>query len=177
MALPTLAETSEYVNALYFGEGGSGKTTAALHMAKFGHVILVNAESGAKKKPLKKLGIPVEMIHPYEVTEYKDLDNLYWSTKAMLDNDPDSIAGVVFDSDTEIQKKLLESLTIERHGRRIKQGMVDDEFEIELKEHGKVTEMLRRTHRRFRDLPCHSAFVCLDKRDVDQDGVTYRPDP
>jgi AAA domain len=176
MALPSLADTDEHVNALFFGEGGSGKTTAALHMAKFGRVILVNAEAGAKKKPLKRLGVPIDRIHPYEVTKYEDLDNLYHSVKKMLDDDPTSIAGTVFDSVTEIQKKLTESLVEERHAKKIKAGMVDDVFETELKEFGKMTEMCRRICRRFRDLPCHTAFVCLDKRDVDSDGVVYRPD-
>jgi hypothetical protein len=176
MALPSLADTSEYVNALYVGEGGSGKTTASLHMAKLGRVILVNAESGAKKRPLRQLGVPVDHIHPYTVTCYEDLDNLYHSVDKMLKDDPGSIAGTVFDSMTEIQKKLTESLVEERHARKIKGGMVDDVFETELKEFGKMTEMCRRICRRFRDLPCHTAFVCLDKRDVDSDGVVYRPD-
>lgn len=176
MALPSLADTEEFVNALYFGEGGSGKTTAAAHMAKLGRVIIINAESGAKKRPLRRLGVPVDRIHPYEVTKYEDLDNLYWQAKAMLDDDPSSLAGVIFDSMTEIQKKLVESLVEERHGRKTKAGMVDDVFDTELKEYGKMTEMCRRVCRRFRDLPCHTAFVCLDKRDVDNDGVVYRPD-
>lgn len=176
MALPSLADTDEFVNALYFGEGGSGKTTAALHMAKLGRVILVNAEAGAKKRPLRKLGVPVDMIHPYTVNCYEDLDNLYHSVSKMLEADPKSVAGTVFDSMTEIQKKLTESLVEERYARKTRAGMVDDVFETELKEFGKMTEMCRRICRRFRDLPCHTAFVCLDKRDVDSDGVIYRPD-
>jgi hypothetical protein len=56
--------------------------------------------------------------------------------------------------------------------------MVVDEFEIELQDHGKVTEMCRRFGRRLRDLPCHVGFVCLSKRDIDKNTgeVVYRPD-
>ena len=136
IALPTLDEVEEYTNVLYFGESGTGKTTDAAHMAMFGPILYVNAEAGVKAKPLRKLGVPIKNIHPYSIATYSDLDKLYWSTKARLERQPGSIAGVVFDS---------------------------------------MTEMVRRICRRFRDLPCHTAFVCLDKRDVDQDGVVYRP--
>lgn len=175
MGLPSLDEVDEYVNAMYFGESGSGKTTAAAHMAKFGPVIYVNAEAGIKAKPLRRLGVPVENIHPYGVQSYSDLDKLYWQVKAQLEENPASIAGVVFDSMTEIQKKLVESIVEDRHARRSKSGMDDDEFAVDRDEYGRMTEMVRRVSRRFRDLPCHTAFVCLAKRDVDNDGVFYRP--
>jgi hypothetical protein len=174
MTLPTLDETEEFVNAMYYGESGGGKTTAAAHMAKLGHVVYVNAEAGLKAKPLRRLGIPTANLHPYTVTCYSDLDKLYWSTKAQLEREPESLAGVVFDSMTEIQKKLVESIVDERHDRRSK-TMEDDPFQVDRDDYGKMTEMVRRVSRRFRDLPCHTAFVCLDKRDVDNDGVVYRP--
>lgn len=175
MALPTLDEVEEYVNVMYFGESGSGKTTDAAHMAKFGPVVYVNAEAGIKAKPLRKLGVPTKNIHPYSIQSYNDLDRLYWQTKQRLEEEPGSIAGVVFDSMTEIQKKLVESIVDERHAKRSKSGMEDDEFAVDRDEYGRMTEMVRRVSRRFRDLPCHTAFVCLAKRDVDNDGVYYRP--
>lgn len=175
LALPTLDEVTEYTNVLYFGESGTGKTTDAAHMAMFGPILYVNAEAGVKAKPLRKLGVPIKNIHPYSIATYNDLDRLYWSTKARLERKPGSIAGVVFDSMTEIQKKLVESIVDERHERRTRSGMEDDEFFVDRDDYGRMTEMVRRVCRRFRDLPCHTAFVCLDKRDVDQDGVVYRP--
>lgn len=181
MALPSLDDSDDFVNVLYLGEPGSGKTTAAAHMAKLGHIIAIDAESGIKRKPLRKLGVPTENIHPYRVSSYADLDTLYWQVKAMLDEDPYSVAGVTFDSFTEIQKKLLESIVKERHDRAVAKAQKigyeinDDEFETDRDEWGKMTEMCRRVCRRFRDLPCHTAFVCLPKREVDNDGVFYRP--
>lgn len=175
MALPTLDDVEEYVNAMYFGESGSGKTTAAAHMAKFGPVVYVNAEAGLKAKPLRRLGVPTANIRPYKVICYADLDKLYWQTKAQLEAEPGSVVGIVFDSTTEIQKTLIDSIVSERHAKRTKSGMEDDEFFTDRDEYGRMTEMMRRICRRFRDLPCHTAFVCLAKRDVDNDGVFYRP--
>lgn len=175
LKLPTLDDVEEHLNVLYFGESGTGKTTCAAHMALFGPVVYVNAEAGVKVKPLRKLGVPTSSIHPYTISTYNDLDQLYWSTKARLEKHPGSIAGVVFDSMTEIQKKLVESIVGERHARRTRAGMEDDEFFVDRDEYGQMTEMVRRVSRRFRDLPCHTAFVCLAKRDTDSDGVFYRP--
>lgn len=181
MQLPTLDETDEFVNVLYYGDPGSGKTTGAMHMAKLGHVIAIDAEAGIKKRPLRQLGVPTANIHPYRIQSYADLDALYWEVKEQLEAEPGSIAGVSFDSMTEIQKKLIESIVGERHAKAVKLAqrsgatVADDEFAVDRDEYGKMTEMVRRICRRFRDLPCHTAFVCLSKRDVDNDGVFYRP--
>lgn len=181
MALPSLDDMDEFVNVLYFGDPGSGKTTSAMHMAKLGHIIVVDAEAGIKKRPLRNLDVPTSHIHPYKVESYEDLDNLYWETKNQLEQDPGSVAGVVFDSMTEIQKKLIESIVGARHAKAVRlaersgSSVADDEFFVDRDEYGKMTEMVRRISRRFRDLPCHTAFVCLAKREVDNDGVFYRP--
>jgi len=175
MALPSLDEIEEFTNVMFFGESGTGKTTDAAHMAKLGPIVFVNAEAGIKARPLRKLGVPTGNIRPYSIQSYADLDSLYWQTKRALDEDPQAVAGVVFDSMTEIQKKLIESIVDERHTKRTRSGMEDDEFFTDRDEYGRMTEMVRRISRRFRDLPCHTAFVCLAKRDVDNDGVYYRP--
>lgn len=184
MPLKSLDELDEFVNAMYFGDPGSGKTTAAMHMAKLGKVIVVDAEAGLKKRPLQRLGIPTSNIIPYTVESYKDLDNLHLQVKAQLDAEPGAIAGVVFDSMTEIQKKLIEAIVSERHAKALAQAqrggfeVKDDEFFVDRDEYGKMTEQVRRICRRFRDLPCHTAFVCLAKRDVDKEGdggIVYRP--
>lgn len=182
--LKSLDELDEYINVLYFGDPGSGKTTDVMYMAKLGKVIVVDAEAGIKKRPLQRLGIPTSNIMPYTVRDYSDLDGLYWRVKAMLDNDPGCIAGVVFDSMTEIQKVLLEAIIKARQDKLNAQAarggfeVSSDEFEVDRDEYGKMTEQVRRISRRFRDLPCHTAFVCLAKRDVDKEGtgeIFYRP--
>lgn len=179
MALATLEDTDEFINVLYFGEGGSGKTTEAAYMALLGKIIMVDTESGIKKRPLRRLGLPIENIVPFRPMNYADVDKLYWQVKANLDKfevgDPARIVGVVFDSYTDLQKKFTDSVVETRVGRQAA-TMVTDEFDIELKDHGKVTEQCRRIARRFRDLDCHTVFVTLAKREIDTDGVIYRPD-
>ena len=184
MALASLDDTTEYVNALYFGDPGSGKTTDAAHMAKLGRVVVVDAEAGLKKRPLQRLGIDPANIFPHKVEAYADLDRLYWAVKAKLEEEPGYFAGVIFDSFTEIQKKLIEDIVGTRYEKNVRQAerggfeVKDDPFAVDRDEYGKMTEMCRRLARRFRDLPCHTAFVCLTRRDVDKEGdggIFYRP--
>jgi len=184
----TLDDMPEFANVLYYGEPGSGKTSAAAGMARLGRVYLVDTESGAKARPLRRLGIPVENIIPARddrgkpITTYSQLDAFYWRIKAELDDDPDSVAGVIFDSMTELHQMLLREEVDVRHAKAVrkatdKNGVLlmeveDSEFDVDVREHGVVTEKLRVIARRFRDLPCHTAFVCLAKREVDKESGT-----
>lgn len=182
----SLDDMAEYLNILYYGDPGSGKTSAAAAMAHLGTVYLLDVESGAKKKPLRKLGIPVQRIRPVTIACYKDIDDFYWYLKQELEDGAD-VAGVVFDSITEIHDALIAEQVGVRHAKAVKkvtardgsliQDVDDNEFLVELPERGIVTEQLRRITRRFRDLPCHTAFTALAKRDVDAngEGVVYLP--
>lgn len=183
----SLDDMPEYLNILYYGDPGSGKTSHAAAMAKLGKVYLVDVESGAKAKPLRRLGVPTKNIVPVSMTCYKDLDDFYWQLKQELDDDPDSVAGAIFDSISEIHDQLLREQVDKRHTKAIRRAtnaqgelimeVEDNEFLIELPERGIVTEQLRTLTRRFRDLPCNTAFVALNKREVDKDGggVLYLP--
>jgi hypothetical protein len=182
--LETLDDAEEFVNVLYYGEPGSGKTTAAASMAKLGKIVYIDAEAGLKVQPMRRLSIPTDQIMRYRVETFDDLQNLYWQLKAKLDEEPGAFAGVVFDSMTEIQKKLLEGITNARYAKSVAQAqrggfeVKDDPFETDRDVWGRMSEMCRRICRQFRDLECHTAFVCLDKRDVDKEGdggVFYRP--
>jgi hypothetical protein len=188
MALPTLADTDEWVNAVYFGPGGSGKSTDVAHMAKLGRVIAIDCESGLKKRPLRRLGVPVENIHPYPVNSFDQMNKLTIQLEAKLVEEEESVKkgdldpatrviGVFIDSFTELQKRFIEDIVDTRNAKRQRAGMVVDPFEVDLKEQGRMTEMCRRVARRLRDLPCHVAFVCLDRRETDTDegGIYYRP--
>ena len=48
----SLDDHPEPVNALYYGREGTGKTTAAAHLANRGRVLYINAEAGLKRQPL-----------------------------------------------------------------------------------------------------------------------------
>jgi len=175
----SLDEMAEYLNILYYGEPGSGKTSAAAAMAHLGVVYLLDVESGAKARPLKKLGIPVKNIRPVQVSCYKDIEEFYWYLRQELEDGQD-VAGVIFDSITEIHDTFIgEQVGIRHEKARRKvtardgsliQDVDDNEFLVELPERGIVTEQLRRITRRFRDLPCHTAFTALTKREVSSSG-------
>lgn len=174
--LTRLADKREAVKLLLFGEPGSGKTTAMAKLANLGPIVYVDAEAGLKIKPLKANGINVDNISVHTDCTYDALDHLFWQLKADLARDPESWAGVVFDSLTEVQAKLMAEVVKAAVIKADNKGMERDPFATFQDDWGMGAEQLRRIVRSFRDLPCHIGFACLPKRDQDDDGVvTYRP--
>lgn len=184
-----LDEKEEFVNALWVGDSGTGKTTAVAHMANLGPTIFINAEGGLKRGPLKRMGVDVTNIQvlPADANElsYSYLEDLYWELAARLAEDPDAIAGIVWDSITEIHQKVLRNVVdyqlkrAESRGEsRIKNAVAGDmlnEFFTDMGDYGVMTEQMRLLLRRYRDLPCHFAVTALERRDTDDDGrVVYR---
>jgi len=168
----TLADESTFANVLYYGKPGSGKTTAAASLAKRGRIVYVDAEAGLKSAPLLNLGVPVGNIEVHRTITYDALDALF----AELWDEPPF--GVVMDSLSEIHKMLLEH-TVEREMRRQRDaGKSRDEQVAELRDYGINTTEMRHLVRRFRDLPCHTVFTALERRDVDENTglVQYGPD-
>lgn len=171
-----LDEAEEWVKALYFGIEGTGKTTAAAFMANLpgdGIVVVINAEAGFKKGPLKKLGVKTEYLKIWNppgdgVMTYEKLEQLYYRLSARLRADPLCIKGVIMDSLTEIVNKILEqaSLTMYlREQRNTRKAEEDKRFSsevTELQDFGLMTSQVRKLVRKFRDLPCHVAFTALE---------------
>lgn len=175
-----LAETEDFVKILYHGEPGTGKTTALAGLARLGKVYYVNAEAGLKAKPLRRMGIPIENIEVYpkkgESITFEGMENLFWSLKAMLEDDPTSLAGVLLDSLTEIQKKFLDNIVQKAVDKADGLGMERNRFQVERNEWGVNTEQMRLLIRQFRDLPCHVGMATQSRRDQDDDGeVSYGP--
>lgn len=171
-----LEDRDEHLNALFWGEPGSGKTSHGASMAHLGKILVFDFEAGVKRTSLVKLGIPVENVSIARVRSYEDTDLVIKQLGAKLEEEPGAFVGVLVDSVSEMAKRFTENLTRARHAKRTRSGMVDDEFEIQLEEHGRATEQLRRVARNLRDLPCHTVFTALEKRDKDGDGmVQYRP--
>jgi hypothetical protein len=175
-ARATLADQREVVKILYYGDAGSGKTTAMSSAANLGPVLYIDAESGLKRGPLARLGIPTDQITPHQQITFEALETLYFEVKGLLEDDITAVSAVVLDSVTEIQKILLENIIGKAVTKAAGRGMDRDPFTIDRADWGVVTEQMRRLTRRFRDLPCHVAFGALPKREVDDDGsVTYSP--
>ena len=173
----------DYANILFSGEGGTGKTTALADMARLGRTIVINAESGLKGGPLKRLGIPIGNITVWpdpekgEKLTWEALDKLIWKIKAQLEKKPGSIAGIMLDSATEVHIALLDEVRARSVEKSLDKGQDRDLFKTELQDYGIMTEQMRNLLRRMRDLPCHFGASTLQKRDKDDDGkVVYRSD-
>jgi hypothetical protein len=176
-----LSDQDDWVNILSYGEPGTGKTTAQAHMAKLGRVVYINAESGAKRRALAQFDIPLDRIEVFpakgQIISFESLDDLFWELK------DDVPVGVVFDSVTEVHKLLLEQVTareVEKTRRKQERAGLEpdvDPFFIDRSYYGVMTEQMRQLIRKYRDLPCHTAFTALPRRDQnDKTGeVTYGP--
>lgn len=180
MSPQLLTDLVEPVNQLYYGDGGTGKTTALMTMANLGKIWAVNAESGIKARALKKHGIAIENIEVYpgpgEQLTYDGLESEWLRIREELEKDPNAYAGTVWDSITEIHKVLLDSVVAKAQVRWEKQGKEREEHFIALEDYGVMTEQVRALMRKFRDLPCHFGVSALQRRDQDDDGsVTYQP--
>jgi len=159
----TLANQTTTVNILYYGEPGSGKTTAAAHLAKVGRVLYVDAEHGLKRQPMEALGVPVKNVQLQRKVSFDALEELCEKLGDALTQDPAAYAGVVLDSLSEIQRALIEA---DAPGR----------FKLTQGDYGVNTQKLRLLLRHFRDLPCSTAFLTHVRRDEDLDGeVKYGP--
>lgn len=159
-----LKEESAFVNILYYGDPGSGKTTNAAHMAHLGKIVYIDTEQGLDGRALKMLGVPIENITLWPDVSYAGIERLFWQMRETLEKDPDAYKGIVVDTVSELQSKLLE----------------DDgggKFLYSQQDYGVNTAKLRQTMRRLRDLPCHVAFTAHVRRDEDKDSgeVRYRP--
>lgn len=177
----------EFINALYCGNGGTGKTTSALTMANTGQVLVISSESGLKKRALQRRGIDTSRIMVYpragDVITYRGIENAFWRIKADLMRDPESWAGTVWDSVTEIVKQLTKQVSnaaydkgarmAERKGEEFER----DPFFIARDDYGVMTQQVRDLVRMYRDLPCHFVVTSTLRREKDDDGeVVYVPD-
>jgi hypothetical protein len=183
-----VADQREFANVLYYGDGGTGKTTDLATMANLGRVLYVDAESGIKRYPLEQMGVKVENLELLQFDDnptFQELDDAFWQLKAELDADADSWVGVAWDSGTEIYHALLDSLVgkrlekaekAQRAGGKIADSL-QNRFFIDRDEYGIMSQQVRHLLRRYRDLPCHFGISFLERRDVDESTGRVRVGP
>lgn len=175
--MASLADQIDYLNALYIGPHGHGKTTAMARMAHLGKIVYVDYESGLKAGPLQRLGVPLEKIEVQRPKTYEQMEDLYWAVKGNLDDyepgDPERIVGMVFDSYTELQAMLVKASVMKRVNKELRKtetaqkDTLKDQFFTAQDDYGYWTNQARHLTRMFRDLECHIAFGTLQRRDDD----------
>jgi hypothetical protein len=165
-----------YVNALLYGSPGTGKTIASLGAARFGRVLLIDAEGGAKTLALHQHGVPTDQIdvwpeNPGELT-FEGLESLILQLHGM----PGAYSTIVVDSISELTRRLLEVQIEAARARSERLGKTRDRWAVELADYGVVSSQFRLLLRRLRDLPVNLVLTALERRDMDDDGmVSYGP--
>jgi len=176
--LVKVADARDTTTVLYYGDGGSGKTSSLASMANLGRVLYVDAEAGIKRKPLEGLGVDVDNVEMLRIQglDFPTLEEVFEMVKADLDDDADAWTGVVWDSGTEIYQALLqESVTtrVKRFAARGESNAKSDPFFIDRDDWGRANGEFRQLIRRFRDLPCHFGTAFLPRRDQDDNGKVH----
>lgn len=178
--IPVLAPEHEFMSVCWYGAEGTRKTTYLSHMANLGPILIVNAEAGAKSRALARRGVDVDNIRiwpaPGQKLTFGGLENLYFTVKSRLDNESGSVAGVGFDSITEIVRVLLANERERGYLATMGSSRARDRWQTDRNDYGVLANQISTILRWFRDLPCHFAMTALERRDQDDDGkVKYGP--
>lgn len=184
----TLTEESEPTNVLYYGDGGSGKTTNLMAAAAHGRIWVINAESGVKGGALRRVAaelgieIPIQNIEIFpdpsqgEELSYDGIEMEWKRIREALHEDPNAYFGVFWDSVTEVQAAMKDLEVKRSNEKAARRGIDRDPFVVDQDNWRTVNEQCRSLIRKFRDLPCHFGASALQRREQDNSGkVTYRP--
>jgi hypothetical protein len=173
-----LEEQEEWAKVVYYGDPGTGKTTALAGLARLGLILFVNVESGLKKTPLRLLGVPTDDQHIQvtRITSWAEAEALVWDLRERFAQNPQALLGVCIDSITEIEALFLNEISAEQVRKAARRGIARDEFLVEGDDWQRNSSQMRQWIRELRDLPCHVGFSALSRRDMDEEGlVVYRP--
>lgn len=170
-----LSDQLEYVNCLYYGEAGTGKTTHLASLARAGRIVHVDVESGIKRSALVRRDIPIEQIELIQSSDFEMLEKLFWQIKEEL-TDGGGPVGVSWDSLTELQQRMQTAAAGEAAFKANQRGMERSRFVKTQEDYRLTNDQIRELVREFRDLQCHWGVACLERREVDDDGaVVYGP--
>lgn len=168
---------NEPLHVLFYGDGGTGKTSHLCSLANLGRILVVNAETGVKRRALQRLGIAVDNIDIFPVGDeeitYESLEREWLRVREALHEDPTAYVGFIWDSATQVYNVLLEHAKTAGEKWEERTGKKRDPRN----DYGDANDQLRKLLRKAMDLPCHFGASALVRRDQDDnDGaVTYRP--
>lgn len=180
-----LAEQTTYVTELIYGPEGTGKTTDGLRMTRLAgenqRVMLIDAEAGAKIQALKQRGVDVSKVEVWPKPEdggpsALTFEGLY-DLADHLAKYSEYYVGWMWDSGSEITRRLLDQVTSEARVKDERLGKARGRFQVNLEDHGVASAMLRELLRKYRDLPMHGVITALERRDIDNDTGRVRYGP
>jgi hypothetical protein len=185
----SLVEEEDFLNVLWYGPEGTGKTTAAALAAHGGKVLVINAEGGLKKRALAARGVPVDNLviwpkpgHEEHLTR-DNLEELALQVRQELRDDPTAWFAVLWDSGSAIAERLLRDIVIAEVAKNAakpshqQKDSRADKFFTDLSDYGTLTAQMQELVVLYRDLRCHFLITALERRDVDEDTgqVMYGP--
>lgn len=181
-SVPSLADQDEYLTTIYYGEPGSGKSSAAVAgLSRLGPTLVVDAEGGLKRRALIKRGTVLDEVRVLpkagQRISYAWLESLYFKLEAEFEKEgPGLLSGIVWDTGSQIAQTLLDETRTENTEKAARANKPRSPFQTELQDHGMNTDKMRSLLRKYRTLPCHFVICSHERRDQDDDGrVRYGP--
>lgn len=179
-----LSDQPDFVRVCYYGDPGSGKTSAAAMAANLGTTWFALAEPGVHRRPLEKLGVPVDMIHLDTDVSFDGIQARIDKIRTELHVNPGQIGGFVIDTVTEMTRQWLgEIVDAKANKERQKAEARGEEYDrnpffIDRDYYSQTTQMWQRVLRALSDLETNVVFTAHVRRDVDDDdgSVKYGPD-
>lgn len=174
----SVEDVLDYTKIVLWGREGAGKTTAAAKMINAfpnSKGLVINAEGGLKKVPLRKRGVEIERLKVFpnraagQTLTFESLLDLHKRLAADLEKDPESWSLVVIDSATEIYQVILDQVQRKRVRLAQRKGLEPDVNHVDLADYGDMAKIFRDILRKFRDLNTHVVITALERRDVDND--------
>jgi phage nucleotide-binding protein len=154
------SEAISYLNLLIYGAPGVGKTylggTAQDH-PDTSPVLFLDVEGGTTTLRHRK---------DIDVVPIKSADRLNEVYEMVVMDTEGYYKTIVLDSLTELHTLIMKAVLRQRHDKR---PDLDDE-PPGMKEWGLASDKLRNVVRGFRDLPCNTIIMALDKSDKDENG-------
>jgi hypothetical protein len=167
----TASDFHGYINMAVYGDPGVGKTRlagSAFDVPEMSPVLVVDVEGG--QLTLRDCYPDVSVVR---VKAWDDFSNIYRDLFTQLNKGTCKYKTVVIDNLSEMQKFNMQDIMNDL----LAANPDRDPYVPSVREWGKNGEMIRRTIRGFRDLPCHTIFTLHRAVEMNDNGDIVRVYP